>query len=181
MAEINVVHKPAFPRWAWWLVALAVAILLWILFWNLWAPDRTGAALSDTSRSRAALSAATDPITDVYVVVTAPDRRALLGRQAQFSGVMVQDVVGDKTFWIGPSADKRMFVVLDEAPTSSKPGVEGRYNIEKGQKLNITGALVQIPDAETAKTLWGAPGANAAASEQIYLRANQIEIVKEGK
>lgn len=162
MAEINVVRKPAIPFWGWLLAAGAV-LILWIVFWAFWSSDPPSAV-------------ATDPITDVYLLVAAPDRRAFLGRQAEFSNVTVLDVVGDKTFWIGPSTEKRVFVVLNEVPTPGQPGVEGRYDIRKGQTLSIVGALTEIPDAETAKTLWGEPGANAAAQEQVYLRANQVEI-----
>jgi len=171
MAEINVVRKPAFPLWGWLVAALAI-LLLFILFWAFWSPGNR----FNTTAGNTPPAAVNDPITDVYMVVAAPDRRALMGRQAKFANVTVQDVVGDKTFWIGPSAEQQIFVVLDEVPTPGKPGVEGRYHIRKGQTISITGTLIEMPAAETAKTLWGEPGANAAAKETVYIRANQIEI-----
>lgn len=164
MAEINVVRKRPVPIWAWLLAGIALFLLIWLL----WGALRPGYV----TRNRMVL---TDPVTDVLVLVDTPDRRSLLGRQVQLSDVSVRRVTGDKTFWIGPSDDKQLLVVLNEEPTPGS-SVEGRYNIEPGQTVDITGAMIQLPDADTARTLWGEAVAREAADDQVYLRANQVKI-----
>lgn len=166
MAEIPISRKPAIPLWGWFLLAAGVVILLW---WALagWG-RRDTVAIGNPAEA--------EPITDVVAIVAIPNRLPLVGRRVQFTNVNVQSVVGDKTFWIGPSAEQRVFVVLNEVPTPGTP-IEGRYDINAGQTINVTGTLVRMPDANTAKDLWGEPGGNASASEQVYLFAQKAEIL----
>ncbi len=85
-----------------------------------------------------------EPITDVLIVVEAVDPLELAGRPVVFESVMVQEVISDNAFWIGPSEDQRLFVVLDEVPTTETE-VEGRYDINAGQMISLSGTLVELP------------------------------------
>ncbi len=103
--------------------------------------------------------------------------QALVGRQVELSGVRVQDVVGDKTFWIGPSQSQRLFVFLEEDRTAAKP-VEGKVDVNPGQTVAIQGELRRLPSAEEAQRQWGmTPQAFEALKQaQVYLHARSVQI-----
>lgn len=135
-----------------------------------------------TPRARANRSgegASTAPITDVVVVVTAPDREALVGRQVQITGVKVQSVPSDKGFWIGPSDHQRLFVRLDEVRTPGTP-VEGRVDIDSGQTVSVTGTLRRLPAQDTIRSNWGLDTNEAAAlmNERVYLHAERAQVLE---
>ncbi len=197
-------RRRGIPWWIWLLIALAVAALIWLLFALLsdeWgenpaggegeagnAPATTtaqqgeattaaqegGAEAPATTDQQAA--AAGEPITDVLVIVTEPDRQVLVGRQVQFAGVNVQSVVGDRTFWVGPSQDQQLFVVLDEELDAS--GAEGRVDVNTGQTIAITGTIRRLPSVEEAQRQWGLSEATAAEleNEEIFLSAERVQI-----
>ena len=90
----------------------------------------------------------------------------------------VQSVVGDATFWVGPSDDQQVFVVLDEEQDAA--GAEGRVDVNEGQTVRITGEVRQLPSMQEAQQQWGLSEANAAQLEnqQIYISAEQVEIIE---
>ena len=176
MAEIRVERKSVAPWWMWAVLALFVLAIVWG-YLAMRGHNTTADSAAVTAESERARSV--DGVNDLLVIVTAPERRAFLGRNVQLTHVTVLDVVGDKTFWIGPSNEQRLFVVLNEVPGSSRPGVEGRYNINPGQVLNLTGTIQELPDAATARAQWGEAGATAAREEQVYLFAQKAEIIQE--
>ncbi|HEY0970302.1 MAG TPA: hypothetical protein VGE02_04925 [Gemmatimonadales bacterium] len=113
------------------------------------------------------------PIVDELVIVDAPDPAALAGRSTALIGVTVQTVVGDGTFWVGPSPDRQLFVVLDAAAASA-------VDIEPGQRIAVAGVLTAMPDSlAPVRTSWNLTSANAAmlSQESIYLAANDVEVL----
>ncbi len=209
MARIPVERKRrGLPWWAWLLIALAIAALLWFLFelfnrdpneardLNAETPAEvapgTGAdatapaagaeanapAVTATPATGADANAPTggELVTDMLIIVDAPDRASLVGRRVQFTNVTVQSVVGDKTFWIGPSKDKQLFVVLEE--DQSAGSTEGQVDVNAGQTVTIIGEIRKLPSMEEARTQWGLSETNSAELEQqqIYLHAQQVQI-----
>lgn len=92
----------------------------------------------------------------------------------QFTDVQVQDVVGDSIFWIGPSSEQRLFVLLIEQRTPDTR-IEGRYNINAGQTISITGTLRSIPSVDTL-TQWGLDeaGRMELQRQHLYLEAQRV-------
>lgn len=124
------------------------------------------------------------PITDLTTIFEEQDKATLAGRQVDLQGqtaAQVQSVVGDTTFWVGPSSDQQVFVVLsEEQDAAGAAGVEGRVDVNEGQTVRLTGQVQQLPSIEEARQQWGLSEANAAQLEnqEIYISAEQVEIVE---
>jgi hypothetical protein len=118
-----------------------------------------------------------EPITDLLLIVDASDQPALVGKQVQSEGVKVQSVVGDKTFWVGPSTDQQLFVVLEEDPSAGP--TEGQLDINPGQTVTLTGEVRQLPPMDEARAQWSLSDANSAqlANQQVYLYAKRANII----
>lgn len=194
MAEIPVEKKSGIPWWVWLLLALLlVGLLLWWLLddgdeaeYAAVAPVTTEAPLDPTmgatnetmmADGNAAMmaggaTAAGGAITDAGTILNASDRSALVGRQVQLSDMRVVDVVGDRSFYVAPSADapenQRLFVVLNEMPTPGTPGTEGRYDVTEGQVVSIDGVFRATGDSAFAGSeIEGLPsGMNAVIHAQ---------------
>lgn len=121
------------------------------------------------------------PITDLAAILEERDKPSLAGRRVDLLGetaAEVRSVVGDTTFWVGPSEDRRVFVALSEEQDAA--GAEGSVDVDEGQTVRITGEVRQLPSVEEAGQQWGLSEANAAGLEnqQIYISAEQVEIVE---
>lgn len=123
-------------------------------------------------------AAAGEPITDVLVIVAAPDRPSLVGKRVQLTDVPVRSVVSDRGFWVGPSDGQRMFVRLDEK--LDKGGMEQKLDVNKGQARTITGVIRELPSAQDIQRQWGLESSEAAAlkGERIYLHAENFESLR---
>lgn len=186
MAEIPIERKGGIPWWVWLLLALLV---LGLLFWLFADNDEAEVAPVAAVETEAPLVVGTDPaattgeaaaggtaaagtITDPATILTAGDRSALAGRQVQLANMRVVSVVGDRTFYVAPSAeapqDQRLFVVLNEQPTPGTPGTEGRYDVTEGQVVTINGVFRRTDDsAFAASPIEGLPsGMNAVIHAQ---------------
>lgn len=127
----------------------------------------------------ATVTAQAEPVTDLAIVFDPAVAADLAGRPVQFTGVNVLDVVGDSTFWIGNDAG-RLFVVLDEVPTPNTP-VEGRYDINAGQTISLTGTLESLPAPDALRNDWKLDDATLKGLEgyTLYLRAQRASNVPE--
>ena len=117
----------------------------------------------------------TEPITDVVAIATTQDQQSLVNRQVQLTNTPVQSVIGDRTFWVGPSNTQQMLVVLDEALDSGS--TEKRLAVKAGQTLTINGLLRPMPNTADAQKQWGLSAAEAEAlkSQKVYLQASQVQ------
>lgn len=201
MAEIPVERKSGMPWWVWALLALlALLALIWIFSDDdeaeRAAVDGTGPVVADqvaVNPNEAAIEPATEgavnqagigqqadgqagsgPITDLSTITGTNDIRTLAGREVQLSNVTVQDVVGDRTFWVGSSADQRAFIVLNEQPTPNRPGVEGRYNVTKGQIINVNGVVRNTNDL----AFGGQPIQGLPSGQQAVVHAQSLDILQ---
>lgn len=197
MAEIRVERKAGgIPWWAWLLGALLLAALLfWLLSDN--EPRRVAAApvpviVTETvvpvavpvavpisgapaaAPVAAGTSQPTDPITDLATILDATDRASLVGRPVDVRNVRVLDVVGDRTFFVGTGPDRRAFVVLNEVPTPGRPGVEGRYDVNAGQTININGIMRSPSEPAFA----GRPIEDMPAGTDALIHAQSLDIVR---
>jgi len=136
-------------------------------------------ANANAAPSNANVAQTGDEITDVLIIVAEPNRPSLVGRRVRFTNVKVQDVVGDRTFYVGPSASQRMFVALEEEPSPNSP-VEGKVNVNPGQTVSFTGTIVAMPTVDEAKKRFGRmmndAELNALKNQQIYIRTDKVNI-----
>jgi hypothetical protein len=121
------------------------------------------------------------PITDLTTIFEEEDKTSLVGRQVDLQGetaAEVRSVVGDTTFWVGPSQDQQVFVVLSEEQDAA--GAEGRVEVNEGQTVRLTGQVQQLPSIEEARQQWGLSEANTAElqNQEIYISAEQVEIIE---
>lgn len=175
MAEIKVTKKSAVPWWAWLLLAVVAVALIWWAIATLGDDEESTAQTAPAvPAEQAAPAAAGDVITDVSTLLAANDPAALIGRQVRLDGVQIQEMVGDATFWIGPSADQRVFVVLNEQIPSSPSDVEGRVNVNAGQTVDLQGSL-RAADDLPAGVLDDA-GKRQVADRRIYIWAQTAEV-----
>ncbi len=182
MAEIPIERKSGIPWWAWLILALIIALLIW-MFTRDDDADRVAtvstpievAPLNDAPMMAAPIDqAGTDPITDLAMITGASGLTSMVGRQVQLNNVLVGEVVGDRTFWVGPSVDQRAFVVLNEVPTPNQPGVEGRYDVTTGQVINVNGMIRNINDpAFVSNPIEGLP-----AGQTAVIHADNLNIVQ---
>lgn len=118
---------------------------------------------------------ASEPITDVVVIASAPDQQSLVNRQVQFANVPVQSVIGDRTFWVGSGNNERLLVVLDEALDSGN--TEKALDVNAGQTLTMNGIVRRMPSAADAQKQWGLSAAEADSlkNQRVYLQASQVQ------
>jgi len=118
---------------------------------------------------------ASEPITDVVVIASAPDQQSLVNRQVQFANVPVQSVIGDRTFWVGSGNNERLLVVLDEALDSGN--TERALDVNAGQTLTMNGIVRRMPSAADAQKQWGLSAAEADSlkNQRVYLQASQVQ------
>lgn len=187
MAEIPIERKSGIPWWVWLILALVIALLIWMFSGDDDA-DRVATDLNPAAVAPVAVApigdgamtaapndqAGTGPITDLAMITGASGLTSMIGRPVQLGNVRVQAVVGDRTFWVGPSADQRALVVLNEVPTPNQPGVEGRYDVTTGQVINVNGTIRNINDpAFVSNPIEGLPGGQTAV-----IHADSLNIVQ---
>jgi hypothetical protein len=98
------------------------------------------------------------------------------GQDAEGQGVTVQAVVKDEGFWVGKSAQDRVYVEyggdVGAAETSSK------YVPKVGQKVNVSGPLKPAPqDPEQVLNLTG-PDAAQVREQGAYVNAETVKEVR---
>lgn len=121
-------------------------------------------------------------VTDFTMLVTNPNLQSLVGQRVNLNNIKVQSVVGDRTFYVGPSASQRVFVVLDEIKTPNTP-IEGKYDITAGQTINsLSGVVEKMPSVEEAKQRFGklmdAAELNQLKNQQILVHTSAANVKK---
>ncbi len=140
-----------------------------------------GSAAATPANANVSQPEAADEIRDVLIIVAAPNRPSLIGRRVRFDTVKVQDVVGDRTFYIGPNENQRILVALEEEPSPNNP-VEGKVNVNPGQTVSFTGVVTAMPNAEEARKRFGKllndSEFNNFLNQQIYIRTDKVNVMQ---
>lgn len=92
-----------------------------------------------------------DSVTDITRVSQAPDRLKYVGRDVNFSNVMVQDVVGDYIFWAGERYQALPVVLEREARGETE---ESEIRIRSGQRLTIEGNVRLVSALSEDSPVW---------------------------
>ncbi len=121
------------------------------------------------------------PITDLTTIFEEQNKISLVGRRVNLQGqtaAEVQSVVGDKTFWVGPSENQQVFVALSEEQDAA--GAEGKVDVNEGQTVRITGEIMELPSIERIRKEWGRSEvlATKLVNQQIYISAEQVEVIE---
>lgn len=175
--ETTAVVRRGIPWWVWLIVAALIAILLIALLWPLLTGNnRAGTAATPSPSPVGSPAAPGTPVADLLIIVDAPEPTDLVGRRVELTGVEVQSVVGDTTFWVGPSADQQVLVVLEEDESAGP--VEGQVDVEAGQTVSITGIVRELPSVDDAKQRWQLSDDAAAEleGEEVFVRAQRVEV-----
>ena len=136
------------------------------------------ADLIPTSTAPVTAGVVTVPITDELIIVGVRDRTPFVGRGASLIGTKVQRVVGSRSFWVGPSSNQRLFVVVDSS-TSYRSAAK-QFDVEAGQMLAVTGVIKAVPsDLSRLRSAWGITAADEAAlrRDHVYLAATDVVIL----
>jgi hypothetical protein len=118
------------------------------------------------------------PGADVTAAKIIENPNAYVGNRVQLTDLKVHSVVGDRTFWIGPSDAQRLFVVLDKS-LDQPAQQEWRLDINQGQTVAISGEVRKVPTAEEIQSRWR--GLNDSErtpleNQQVYLHAERVDI-----
>jgi hypothetical protein len=118
------------------------------------------------------------PVPDVTYLITRPKITEMIGQTVRLTRVRVLDVISDRGFWIGAGPDRRIFAVLDKALDSGV--MEKIVRIRKGQILNLTGVIEQMPDRNEALHRWTVTPAEAdqIVKEPVYFHVNGISLTE---
>jgi hypothetical protein len=95
--------------------------------------------------------------------INGPD---LAGKRVQVGGALVQELVTDRVFWIGPSPEQRVLVVMPGGST-------GRLDVQPGQRVNLTGTVERVPSAPDGLRRLDLPaaGEDLLRLQVVYLQA----------
>ena len=118
-------------------------------------------------------------ITNLTTIFNEPDKESLVGRQVLVMGVLVHSVPSDVAFWVGPSDNQQVLMVLGN--TARTPGpIEGRVDVNPGQMVNVTGTVRELPSPAEARQRWNFDEATAAelGQHQIYVEVQELDVVQ---
>jgi hypothetical protein len=190
MTDLNrgtvLVGRRGAPKWIWLAVLLGLLVLL-ALLWLLLTKNGNGLTVGAsplapgaTPQASAAVlggsPAGSGAITDFSALLNPSDPSSLAGNRVTLTNVTVQKVVGDTTFWAGPSADQQVLVAIEEDPTSGP--VEGGIKVVQGQTISLDGVVRQMPSTSEAKSRWNLSDADASAldGQKVFIRAQHVQV-----
>jgi hypothetical protein len=173
MAEIAVEKKGGMNWLIWLLLAAAIVLLLWWLFAG------TSREATDITGERGRIADQTGPILDASMLFNVTDASQFAGREVELQNARVLSVTGDKNFWIGEAEGRQVLVRLDEQPSPGRPAVEGRYDVNPGQTVNVYGEVREFPGWSAAQSEWNLDPTLQSnfENQKIYVHANRLDIL----
>lgn len=174
-----VARKHGLAWWVWLLLAALIALAVIALLLPLLSGNRDRGAVasptadgSPTGSARATAAGSAGRITDVAAIIGASDTESLIGRRVELDRVQVQAVASEAAFWVGPSADDQVFVVLEE--DESEGPAEGELDVDPGQTVSLVGVMRKLPSE--AKQRWGLSDNEVAQlqGEKVFVRARRV-------
>ena len=117
------------------------------------------------------------PITDIVVIATAVDVADMVGKEVDLDGLVVQNVMGDVAFTVGPDPQSQVLVILDQVPTPDTP-MEGEVDVDTTDLIDLTGVIREMPSLEEAKSKWSLEGAEEAdfGKMKLYIHADNVTV-----
>jgi hypothetical protein len=95
--------------------------------------------------------------------------------QAVTGTATVESVVSDEGFWVGSSAEDRVFVFL--TPEARQSQGESGFQVKAGQTVQLEGAMTSLQETpEVAEGVEAAEGADQLGSQGAYVRAESVTL-----
>lgn len=112
------------------------------------------------------------PLSDVVTFAAAADPLSLVGRKAKLTAVPVQKVLSDRAFFVGPTAQQQMLVLLDKGMDAGAGGAS-KVTLTAGQPVSLVGVVEKMPTQEAISQQYQISGDNYAAiqDQKAYLHA----------
>ena len=110
-------------------------------------------------------------------VLAAAARGSLADRagQAVTGTAVVESVVSDEGFWVGSSAQDRVFVFL--TPEARQSQGESGFQVTAGQTVQLEGALTTLEESpEVAEGVTADEGADQLTEQGAYVRADSVTL-----
>ena len=101
----------------------------------------------------------------------------LLGKRVEFKQVKVESVIGDVVFWVGPSKEQRVLVVMDQFLDNP----ESKTVVRQGDTVTVMGVVEAMPPKELAPLLWAMvtdKEAKEFAPYKAYVYATDVKVGK---
>lgn len=107
------------------------------------------------------------------MILSTPQRTALIGRNVDLAGVPIQKLSNEQVFWVGPTADRAVPVLIDEQLRGAL-----KEKLEKGEQVTVQGELRQVPAVDVLEKQWdlSRDEAETIARSQVYLHARNITV-----
>ena len=112
------------------------------------------------------------PLSDVVAFAAATDPLSFVGRKAKLTAVPVQKVLSDRAFFVGPTAQQQMLVLLDKGMDAGASGAS-KVTIAAGQPVSLVGVVEKMPTQEAISQQYQITGADYTAiqNQKAYLHA----------
>ena len=95
--------------------------------------------------------------------------------QAVTGSATVESVVSDEGFWVGSSAEDRVFVFL--TPEARQSQGESGFQVTAGQTVQLEGAMTALEETpEVTEGVESAEGADQLSSQGAYVRAESVTL-----
>lgn len=120
----------------------------------------------------------------VEAMLTTPTQ-ALITKPVELDRVKVIEVVGDKGFYVKPmtgDVSKSVFVRLDQQATPSREGIEGRYDVNAGDIIQISGTIKAVKSEESIMemdSMIERDELDKYADDRVYIHADKLFGVEE--
>jgi hypothetical protein len=122
------------PRWA--LLLTVLALIAAVVGGFRWLNARTGL---DHVVGQPATLGEQGPLASIDPILDERTPANLIGRSVALEGAALQEVAGDYTFWVGPSAQRRVPVLLWGELTARQPEKEAR--LRPGRRVRVFGIV----------------------------------------
>ncbi len=112
------------------------------------------------------------PLSDVVAFAASTDPLSYVGQKAKLTNVVVQKVLSDRAFFVGPSAQQQMLVLLDKGMNAGASGAS-KVTITTGQPVSLVGVVEKMPTQEAIGQQYQISGDNYTAiqDQKAYLHA----------
>ncbi len=112
------------------------------------------------------------PLSDVVTFAAATDPLSFVGRNAKLTAVPVQKVLSDRAFFVGPTPQQQMLVLLDKGMDAGASG-GSKVTIATGQPVSLVGVVEKMPTQEAISQQYQISGDNYTAiqDQKAYLHA----------
>jgi hypothetical protein len=112
------------------------------------------------------------PLSDVVTFAAAADPLSFVGHKAKLTNVVVQKVITDRAFFVGPTPQQQMLVLLDKGMDAGTSAAN-KVKIATGQPVSLVGVVEALPTQEAVNQQYQVTGADYTAiqDQKAYLHA----------